>query len=190
MISWYYLIQMYWRLQIRSLAQFLRKMSFMCSYSLAVYAKKIGFELKLQFTVSLKFHIILKAIPSTFWLILWSSTEWEKQMYLYYQTLNLRQKCWGVESFWSSLSRNEGGEGHYHTEIKLLDNDAFKQKMKTTPVKLRDLGILIKTHFCNRFPELIGIAVQIQYRHQMLHIPLSPPSREQHRLSFRSNFGW
>lgn len=153
LISWCYLIQIYWGFQTGSLAQFLRTTSFMCLYSLAAYAEKIAFELKLRFTVSLKLHLMLKAIPSAFWLILWSSAEREKQMYLCYQTLNLWRKCWGVESFWSSLSRNGGREGHYHTEIKLLDNDAFKQKMKTAPLKLRNLGILFKRHFCNRFPE-------------------------------------
>jgi len=32
----------------------------------------------------------------------------------------------------------EGGEGQRHSEIKLLDSDAFKQKMKSTPIKLRN----------------------------------------------------
>lgn len=35
-------------------------------YCLAAYAEQIIFELKLQFTISLKFHIIPEAIPSKF----------------------------------------------------------------------------------------------------------------------------
>lgn len=141
LISRYYLIQIYWGFQTGSLAQFLRKTSFMCSYSLAAYAEQIVLELKLQFTISLKFHITLKAIPSKFWFILWSSAVRTRKADVPVLSQppphGRNAEVWTVFGLvWAEM--REGGEGQYYSEIKLLDSDAFKQKMKTAPIKLRN----------------------------------------------------
>lgn len=79
LISQYCFIRMYWRFQTGSLCQFLRKTNVTCIYCLAAYAEQIIFELKLQFTISLKFHITLEAVLSKFWFTLWSSTVWMRK---------------------------------------------------------------------------------------------------------------
>lgn len=107
----------------------------MCIYCLAAYAEQISFELKLQFTISFKFHIMLEAIPFKFWFTLWSSTVQMRKAVPFVPSHPhpmaemLRPGDCLVWQKWVSMGKS--------SEIKLLDRDALKQKMKTLPIQLR-----------------------------------------------------